>query len=223
MATNRRVRRAVWAVGAAALAGAAASLGGCNIVAGAFYVVHGPEKVRREFELPKERTTVVFVDDLNSRLPRRALRQTLADQVQKELLAQRALVDVVESRSALAAAMAEKPDEPMRVVDVGRAVEADVVIYVAVDGFTLSEDGQSFGPAAQLRVMVTDASADARLWPEQPNGRELRVRMPPTPGELPSSQAALIEAENRLAAYAGSAVAQLFYTVEKSNSARARS
>jgi hypothetical protein len=196
--------------------------GGCNILAGAYYVVHGPEKVRREFELPRERTTVVFVDDLNSRLPRRALRLAIADQIQKELLSKRLVADVVDSRSAMAAAMAEKPDAPLRVVDVGRSVEADVVIYVAVDGFTLSEDGLSFAPAAQLRVMVTDAKADARLWPEPPVGREMRVRMPPTPGQMPGSQASLIEAENQLAAFAGSAVAQLFYTVEKSDSARAR-
>lgn len=199
----------------------AALLPGCNVVGAAFYVVHGPEKVKKEFELEKERATVVFVDDLNSTLPRRALRQTLADQVQGELLAKKALVDMIDARSALNAAVREKPDEPMRIVDLGRAVQADVVIYVSVDAFTLSEDGQSFAPAAALRVMVTDVRADKRVWPADPMGRELLVRMPLSPGEMPRTQSALVEAENRLAQYAGSAVAQLFYTVEKSGSARA--
>jgi hypothetical protein len=203
------------------LAATSLILPACNVVGAAFYVVHGPEKVRKEFDLPRDRPTVVFVDDLNSALPRRALRHTLADQIQNELLARKVLADVIDARSALNAALREKPDDPMRIVDVGRAVQADVVIYVAVDAFTLSEDGQSFAPAAALRVMVTDAAADKRIWPPDPAGRELLVRMPLTPGEVPRTQSALIEAENRLAQYAGSAVAQLFYTVEKSRSARA--
>lgn len=200
---------------------AAIAPAGCNVVGAAFYVVHGPEKVRKEYDLDRNRPTVVFVDDLNSVLPRRALRQTLADQIQNELLAKKVLTDVIDARSALNAALREKPDEPMRIVDLGRAVQADVVIYVAVEGFTLSEDGQSYAPAASLRVMVTDARADKRLWPQDPAGRELLVRMPLTPGDVPRSHGAIIEAENRLAQYAGSAVAQLFYTVEKARSARA--
>lgn len=204
-----------------ALLVAALALAGCNVVGAAFYVVHGPEKVRKEFDLDKARPTVVFVDDLNSVLPRRALRQTLADQVQNELLARKVLTDMVDARSAFNAAVREKPDQPMRIVDLGRAVQADVVIYIAVEGFTLSEDGQSFAPAASLRVMVTDAAADKRIWPSEPEGRQLLVRMPLTPGDVPRTQSALIDAENRLAQYAGSAVAQLFYTVEKARSARA--
>ncbi|MBM4108723.1 MAG: hypothetical protein FJ255_07915 [Phycisphaerae bacterium] len=197
------------------------TLSGCNVVGAAFFVVHGPEKVKKEFDLPKERATVVFVDDLNSVLPRRALRQTLADQVQGELLGKKVLVDVVDARSALNAAVRERPDEPMRIVDVGRAVQAEVVIYVSVDAFTLSEDGQSFAPAAALRVMVTDAVSDKRVWPADPAGRELLVRMPLSPSDIPRSQSALVEAENKLAQYAGSAVAQLFYTIQKARSARA--
>ena len=196
---------------ASLLAGAAGLLGaGCNIVGPAYYFIHGPEKAKKLYELDPKRTTVVFVDDRSSRVPRRASRVAIGEQAEQTLLKERVVKDMVSSQSAIQAAGTDREGKPASIAEVGAAVKADVVIYATVDEFSLTRDGQTYSPGAVLRVKVVDATGNARLWPENPAGHVVSVRLSPKTSDLPTSTAARFQAEDELARQAGQEIAWLF-------------
>lgn len=204
----RAFRAAVACVVAAA---AVPALSGCNIAAGAFYILHGPdEKIAAKYKLPPERSTVVFVDDRNNRLPSRDLREMIASAAGDALTSGNAVRDLIDPRSALAAASKDRFGEPMTIAEIGRAVQADVVIYVTIDAFSLSADGQSVSPTSSMRVKVIDSATETRLWPEETAGYSLGVQAPPRQGSIQGSAAEMHQIRQEAAARAGLGIAQLF-------------
>lgn len=198
---------------------AAALVAGCNIVGPLFVAFAPPPRVPKEYTIDPNRSVVVFVDDRSSRLPRRTLRLTIAEQTQRLLMSEGVSRKVVDARAALAATSGETASSPMDIATIGRAVQADLVVYVSVDEFTLSNDGQSMTPMTQLAVKVIDAREDRRLWPDERAGRTLVVKPSSTTKTPPRSSAELAKAEESLAQYAGVAVAQLFYSAKAQESA----
>lgn len=184
---------------------------GCNIAAGAFYIIHGPDqKIPPKYELPPNRPTVVFVDDRNSKLPSRDLREMIAEAAGQTLLESGEVSDLIDPRGALGAAAKDRFGEPMTIAEIGRAVQADVVIYVTVDAFTYSADGTSIAPSSRLRVKVIDSKTEARLWPEEPEGYALGIQSPPKQGTMGTSAAGMFQTRQEAAARAGLGIAQLF-------------
>jgi hypothetical protein len=199
------------------------ALAGCNIVGPAFYLIHGPEKTTRLYTLDKERTAVVFIDDRANRVPRRATRVVMGEAVEKVLLGERAVKDMVSTQSALAAAGKDVGGRPVSIAEIGQAVQAAVVIYATVDDFHLTPDGQTFSPGASLRVKVVDAAKDQRLWPEErPDGYPVVVRLSPRTADLPGSTAERFAAEDELARQCGREIAWLFVTHETPKGIKAR-
>jgi len=192
------------------------SVAGCNIVGPAYYFIHGPEKTPAAFTLDKTRSTVVFVDDQNSVLPRRSLRMEIAAAATELIQTEKLVDDVIDSRGAIVAATRDRESEPMSVVAVGRAVKAQIVVYVAIDAFSLTSGGVAYAPVARVRVKVLDAENDVRLWPPEnlPDGAPLNVNMHEKPGTRPSSASQVAQAENELARETGTAVAELFFEHE---------
>ncbi len=197
----------------------AAWLAGCNIVAPAFYIIHGPEKVPAQHELEKERPTVVFVDDRANRLPRRTMRQTIGEAAQASLLSEKAVEDVIDTRGALSAASVDRAGQALSIVDIGKAVGAEIVIYAVVDGFTMSADGQSYSPEALLRVKVIDVTADKRVWPNEKEGYPLSLKFPPRTSDVPKTAAELRVAEEDVGRLVGLGLAQLFVEYERTQGA----
>lgn len=141
------------------------ALCGCNIVGPAFYFVHGPPKTPAQFELDPERPTLVFVDDSNSAIGRRRDRMQIASSAER-LLKEKGLVEQLRPcGSAVTIVMRESSTDPMSIVEIGRAVDAEVVVYATLDRFTISPDGASIEPAADIRVKVLDAVSGDRLFP----------------------------------------------------------
>lgn len=202
-----------------ALACGVALTAGCNIVAPVFYIVHGPEKVPAQHELDPERPTVVFVDDRANRLPRRAMRQTIGEAAQTALMERKAVIDMIDTRGAIAASNQDKAGQAMSIVDIGKAVNAEVVVYATVDAFTLSSDGQSYSPAATLRVKVIDVVADTRVWPEEKEGYVLSLAFPTRTQDVPRTATDVRRFEEETARLVGEALAQLFYKYERAQDA----
>jgi len=194
--------------------GAAVAVAGCNIVAPVLYMAHGPAKTQRVYELDAKKSMVVFIDDRANVVPRRALRVTMAEQAEKTLLKERVATDMISAQSAMAAVGQERQGKPMPIAEIGTAVRADLVIYATVDYFTLSRDGQSFNPSTLLRVKVVDTSTDKRLWPEDPRGYPVEVRLDAKTAAMPTSTSGRYKAEDELAVQAGLEVARLFFTHE---------
>src|SRR4051794_7604017 len=212
---SRLVRRTLIGMATAAAIGAPAALAGGNIVGPIFWLVHGPEEEKKVYELDKDRTTVVFVDDRGNRVPRRTLRLQIAQEAEKALLKEKVVKDMISAESALAAAGGDRYEKPTPITDIGKAIKADRVVYATVDRFSLSPDGQTLSPTVELRVKVIDAQSEARLWPEDARGYPLTVRLQAKAADLPSTAAARQQAEDELARQTGMKLAQLFYNHER--------
>jgi hypothetical protein len=192
----------------------AIGLTACNIVGPAYYFIHGPEKAKKVYALDKTRPTVVFIDDRLNRIPRRASRVAMGETVEKTLLKQKVVKDMISSQSAMQSVGKDREGSPVPITEVGKAVGADVVIYVVVDEFALSRDGQTFAPGASMRAKVIDVASGQRLWPENPAGHPLVVRIPIKQGTVPDTTAGRYTAEDDLARQCGQEIAWLFYDHE---------
>lgn len=210
--------RGIRAIGAGLVLAAAgvwlASSPGCNIVGPAFLLVHGPEKIPQQYKLDPERPVVIFLDDREFAIPRTPTRERVAAAAERALLDSKAVKRVLDSRAAGAVVSGEPRGDLMPISEVGRKVGAELVIYIVPEQFSLTTDGQTFDPTAQLRVKVMDAVADKRLWPEEREGYALSVTASTRQGSAPTDSAQVREAENEFADLVGLRIAQLFYTHE---------
>lgn len=201
-------------------------LAGCNIAGPAYYLIHGPEKIPKEYKLDAARPTVVFIDDPGNRIPRRQLRAVMGQTVEEVLLGKGILKsdknvnNMISTGAALTVAGKDKSATPMSITQIGRAVGAEVVIWVMVDRFTLSADGQSMAPTVSVRMKLIDAVADKRMWPEDPAGKAFTF-IAPASASLPTTGTARAQAELALAEYAGRGISELFYDAERPTAVRA--
>jgi hypothetical protein len=217
-AGSAAVRGGATALALALLLPMALTLGGCNIAAPIYYVIEGPPKVPAATELEAGRTTVLFIDDRANRLPRRSLRNEIAQSAERVLL-DRGIVNegqLIASRAAMRVASAEDPDRPMPIVDVAREIGAEVIVYCEVESFTLSPPGAGLQPTVIMTVKVLDAVNNTRLFPASEMGYPLEVRLPARPGGMQavslSEKSAL---EREVARLAGIRVARLFFETER--------
>jgi len=191
---------------------------GCNIVAPAFLIIHGPPKVKKQYELDANRSTVVFVDDRANVMPRRSLR-TVMTQSADEMLINKDVVkqeNVLTSVAAMQVASQERYGSPKTIVEIGRAIDAEVVIYISMVDWSLTRDGVSMAPTMRARVKVIDAKENKRLWPNQTvNGYPVTVELPAALGAQPETRAERAQVEAELAKIAGVKVARLFFTHPK--------
>ena len=194
--------------------GAVILLAGCNIVAPAYLLIHGPEKIPQVYALDPARSVVFFLDDREFNIRRAPTRERVAAAAERALLDAKAVDRVFDSRAATMIVSGEPRGDLLPISEVGRKVGADIVIYVVPEIFTLSTDGQTFTPMARLRVKVLDAAADTRLWPEEREGYTLEVTATKRQGSLPTDASSIRQAENEFADLVGRRLAQLFYSHE---------
>jgi len=188
--------------------------GGCNILGPAFLLAHGPEKVKKVYELDPERTTVVFIDDPLPKMTR-PLRLRMARQVERTMLEEKVVTDMVAYESAARVAAQERFDKPIAIQDVGKAVGADVIVYVLMTDYFLSSDGVTFSPIARMYVKVLDVESGRRLWPaDDARGKLVQAYLPPQQGLPPSGSKADL-AYQALAEAAGLRIARLFYDAQR--------
>lgn len=209
-----------WLCVSAAFA-AVSALYGCNIVGPAMVLVSGPPKTEAAYEIDPTRTHVVMIDDLRSRFPKRSLRDLACKTVEERLLEEGVLKPdkLLSSRAAYQVAASEKYGQPLTIVEIGRRVGADVIIYVTIDWFTITKDGATASPFVQSRVKVLDAKNNDRLWPANEEGYSLIVAPNKSQGELPKDLGGRAAMEQAVTKQFALAVAQLFYTHETKDSA----
>lgn len=206
---RRGIRTAVFAVAALSTLGALVTAG-CNIIAPVFVMFSPPPSIKAEYTLDPKRATIIFVDDRSNRLPRRSLRQVIADEAQRVLLEQKSVETLIDYKAGVAAATSDRSGEPMPIVEIGRAAKAEVVIYITIDGFSLSPDGTTFSPSAAFRAKVLDARDERRLWPDDAAGHPVALQPVQQNNFTPRNNSELLKAEVELAKRTGLAVGQLF-------------
>jgi hypothetical protein len=196
---------------------------GCNILGPVLLVAHGPPRVPALYELPPERPTVVLVDDPDNRIGSRQFRIEMAKMVEERLLAKQKVRHMIESEQLMRVLARERAESRMTVGEIGRAVGAEVVIWVGVQSFELLQDSENIAPRASLRVKVLDVTGEKRLWPDELAHHDLVVSMPRRAGAAPETASERRRLMSELAQYSGRAIAELFYNEEKPRSARAGS
>ncbi|MFT3685521.1 MAG: hypothetical protein QM783_11430 [Phycisphaerales bacterium] len=202
---------------AAALSAATLTAGSCNIVGPLMILASGPEKTPAQFILPKDKTAVIAIDDRGSVLPQRNLRDMIGKTGEEEILAKQLVKDMVASRLVTAIMAHERTGDPMPIADLGKAVNADMVIFVAMEQFTLSEDGSTLSPLAVARVKIVDSKTGVRLGPPEndPTGFfTLTVRLPPQGNVAPTTSNELSMLQD-LARVTGVYLSRMFWDSEK--------
>lgn len=199
-------------------------LAGCNIVAPAYVLIKGPPKVPAEHRLDTQRPVAVVIDDPDSIVPSMGYRRVMLATVQENLASKAKVREVIDARDTMAVLQRDSAQERMSLTQIGQAIGAKQVVWARVEGFSLAADTGEYRPNARLRVKVIDIDANGRSWPEEPNeGYALNVNMRVRTGFVPSTGPEQRKAMEDLAIYTGRAMAELFYTVEKTFSARAGS
>lgn len=192
-------------------------LGACNILGPVAYLVHGPPKVKARHELDPKLKTVIFVDDRANRLPRRSLKNVIG-QSAEEMLIDRGVVpqdNMIASRSATIAATGETDSELMSIAAIGNAVGADRVIYVSIEGFTVSRDGATVEPIAGALVKIIDTAEDRRVWPADRAGYPVKLQLPATGGQIPRDRSGMSQLQIGLAETLGIQIARVFFDYER--------
>jgi hypothetical protein len=209
-------RRTTTILCTAAAALAAAALGACNIVGPVGFLVAGEEKVPALYQLDKDRSVVVFVDDRASRVPEITARVLIGRTAEKALADQRLVREIISSEGVSAVVARERFGQPMGIADVGAAVGAQTVIYATIDEFTLSVDRTTFAPRAVARLKVVDTESRKRLWPtEDPGWHTVVVQLDERQGTVPTGPGDVGAAQRDLAARLGDAIAKVFYAHQR--------
>jgi uncharacterized protein YbjQ (UPF0145 family) len=205
------------------IAGAAGVLAACNIVAPIAMIIEGPPTIDPAFTLDKDRPTLILVDDSLNILPRPQLREMMSKRAQGDLLKERVLTKVIDSKGAYAVISRDREGHTTSLIEVARAVKADVIVGVTIDTFGAISQGNEMVLECAFRVRVLDATKETqpRVWPSAsiPEGAAFiaRYRLPVS-GKL-DTNAEIVAAQNAIADQTGRAIAQVFYKHERSQAA----
>ncbi|RLS46282.1 MAG: hypothetical protein DWH86_03245 [Planctomycetota bacterium] len=203
------------------LASAVFVIAGCNYAIPAMWIAQGPPKKPAEYTLPKDKKLVVFVDDRKSVVSRLQLRALLADDIGTVIKQQGLVTDVVSGRELISyVRRMETSSKRLSIEELGSAVNADIVLYVEMESFTLSPDGATPKPTAQVRVKVVDVKAKERLFPPlgaDPKGYPLTAEIDTLGNDAYRTSAARRNAEDALEKKLADDVTKLFYDHEPTN------
>lgn len=196
----------------------------CNVVGPAMIIIEGPPTTEEQYKLNKDRPTLILVDDSLNHLPRPRLRQVIATKVQDDLLKEGALTKVIDNGGAYAVISRDREGQMLSLIEVAKAVGAEVVVCATVDTFGVSNNTNQMDLECTVRVRVLDATRDKepRLWPVGVGeGAKITAKLQTPPSTRIETQAQATQLQNALAEQTGRAIAQLFYEHKRSESATA--
>ncbi|MEQ8770619.1 MAG: hypothetical protein RIB60_08930 [Phycisphaerales bacterium] len=191
----------------------------CNVVSPVFYAIHGPEKILPKFTLDPDASTVILVDDPANTVGTRRLRADIASATTRILLDRELVIDMIDPRPALALASHTGGEDPMSITEIGREVDADVVIYVLLTEFQVANAEGSALPSAAAQVKIMDVREGRRVFPDDPRGVAVRLRPEHRAADIGADSTRELALEREQAQRLGLAIAQLFYKHEVPDSA----
>lgn len=198
------------------------AMSACNIAGPVFVLMSGPPKSQALFELDPDRTYVVFVDDMRSRMPKRSLRNVISRSAERELIRNDSLPakQIIPGGAAYTVIQSESWGDRMSIVDIGRRVGAEVILYITVDRFELSLDRVSVWPVMSARLKILDVQNNERIWPTNTIGHMINVEpLALRGGQMPTTLSGRADLEEQLSERFGVAIAQVFYKHLTSESA----
>jgi len=193
---------------------APALLGGCTLANWFVAVFSPPQKVKALYKPPKDKSYLVFVDDLLCPVTYEPIKRELTESLSEQLIEHGIAASTVPYEDLLDLMAANSNFNSMHVPTVGRKLGADMVLYVQIDEFALKDDQASPLWKGLLRVTVKIVDSDAgRLWPpDRPGGYPLSAIE--TPQTEHPSPAYGTELASLLADKAADRITKLFYEHE---------
>ena len=198
----------------------AVTMAGCNIFGPVFLLAHGPPKIYREHTLDKEKKVAILIDDPGARIPRTQLRIIMGEEAEQILLKKNLVGDAISARSTIAVAAQARGGEPPSITAIGRTVGADHVIWVGIESFSLTSDGQTYEPTVTATVKVIDVASDSRIWPATGPGYPLVIKRSMRTRDPPKTRSEAEQVHIELSKFFGRGIAELFYDEERIRSAR---
>jgi hypothetical protein len=184
----------------------------CNIVAGVTYAVAPDPSQDAAYILP-DRRSVVFVDDRRNVMHPTRLRRVIAERVTRDLLSEEILTTVVSPRDVMRVSAAnDRHNDPLSVAELGHAVDASIVIYIEMNAFGLTSDGQTANPRASCTVRVIDVEQRSRLFPTNEAAYSIFTTLERIDPHQIESGGEIRKLAEELAEKLGDSVAKLFYS-----------
>jgi hypothetical protein len=186
-------------------------LSSCNIAAGVSYIIT-PDPAKEAMYTLQDVRTVVFVDDRRNTMHPSRLRLVIADRVTTDLLTKKIISTIVSPKDIFrVSATNDRYNEPLPIAALGKAVEADVVIYVEMDSFGLTNDGQTANPTATCSLRVISVVESKRLFPTEQASYFVRANLKKVKPHRIASNSEIRKLAEELAEELGDAIAKVFY------------
>lgn len=188
-----------------------ALLSSCNIAAIVDYITSPEPQQDALFVLPNV-PTVVFVDDRRNVMHPTRLRRIMAEEITNELLTRKIISTMISPRDVLRVSAAnDKYNTPLPVSELGKAVGASIVIYIEMQAFGLTSDGQTANPRATCNIRVIDVTNRNRVFPADSSGYAVTEKMKFVASNRVTTSSDARKLAEELAKKLGVSVAELFY------------
>jgi|TARA_B100001964_G_C14227698_1_gene598465 hypothetical protein len=186
-------------------------LSSCNIFAGASYIL-SPDPEKEAMCTLQDVRTVVFVDDRRNVMHPSRLRLVIAERVTMDLLTKNLVTTVISPKDVMRVSAAnDRYNEPLPIAELGKSVEADVVIYVEMESFGLTNDGQTANPVTRCSVRVIDVANNKRLFPVDQAAYYVTATIKRVNPHRVTSNSEIRKLAEELAEKLGDSVAKVFY------------
>ncbi len=154
---------------------------GCQLPFAILAKLFPEEKVQPRFVLPSDRTILVFPDDIKCPLVYPPAKRTLAEKVDKLLIAHSLAAETIPYDKLIDLRNAEPKFNLMSIPRIGRRLGADLVIYVSIEEFSLKDNPVDALWRGKLvaRVKVVDV-LKGRIWPDESAGFPISIAEPMT-------------------------------------------
>ena len=154
--------------------------GGCLQAQFALFEKLFPEdKVPPEYKLPGGKKVLVFTDDIDNPVEYSPIKRIVSDKVSAVLREKKLAAETIPYERIMDLQASHQDFYRMPVAAVGRQLGADLVIYIALERFSLKETPLDtlWKGALSAKVRVIDVWK-GKLWPEKSDGRVVTVNTP---------------------------------------------
>jgi hypothetical protein len=207
---NPARHRGLRTVAAALLLGALLSLAGCQAPGFVVANILPLDKIPAVYKLA-DQPTVVVVDDPNRLMPSSQEISLVSGRIQQDLAEKKVVARFIPPTAVEELRLSNADFNTWPIDRIGQKLGAAQVVYVLIDGFTLSTDPNVFRPTVSAHVKVIDVSTGRRMYPPQdPSGHGVLSRMYYKNADAATRGDAQILAR-KLADRLGEDVALLFY------------
>jgi hypothetical protein len=162
----------------------AAILAGCPIVSWIAAVTAPPKSIPPLYQLPKETTVLVLVDDPDQLAADTPVKQELTRELNDLLVEHKVAGKTIPLKIIMQMAAVTPEFAQLRAVDIGRMAEADHVLTIEITEFELKEDpiGHIWKGRLAVNARVYGVE-EGRLWPT-----DRHDGYPVTPATTPTTE-----------------------------------